>query len=62
MKTKAKKSRSISIRLSMRTFNEISKILIAQEEGSSNKRTRYQAALLRRRLDRAPRLNRAGDR
>lgn len=59
MKTKAKKSRSISIRLSMRTFNELSKLLIAQEEGAGNKRARAQAALLRRRLDRAPRLQRA---
>ncbi len=56
MRAKAKKSRSITVRLSMRTFNDLTKLLMEQEEGGS-KRARYQASLLRRRLDRAPRLN-----
>ncbi len=55
---KAKKSRSISIRLSMRTYNEIEKILTEQEESAGSKKLRVQAALLKRRLDRAPRLER----
>ena len=56
MKAKAGKSRSISIRLSMRTYNEIDRILAAQEEQGANRKARSQAALLRQRLDRAPRL------
>ncbi len=56
MKAKSGKSRSISIRLSMRTYNEIDRILAAQEEQGANRKVRSQAALLRQRLDRAPRL------
>ena len=59
MKRKAKKSRSISIRLSMRTYNEIDKILSAQQESGASRKERNRAGLLRRRLDRAQRLGSA---
>jgi hypothetical protein len=58
MKTKAPQSRSISIRLSVRTYNDLDNFLGDQEAGGT-KKDRYRAALLRRRLERAPRLKRA---
>lgn len=55
MKTKTVQSRSLNIRLSVRTLNDLDKFLSLQEEAGS-KTHRNRAALLRRRLDRAPRL------
>ena len=57
MKTKAAQPRSMRIRLSTRTYNDLEKFLREQEEGGTSKKHRYQATLLRRRLERAPRLN-----
>jgi hypothetical protein len=55
MKGKAKKSRSINIRLSMRTYNDIEEILAHHEENGPSRKERSHAAMVRRRLERAPR-------
>jgi hypothetical protein len=51
-KRKVVQSRSVSIRLSMRTFNEIDQVL-SRQEAEGNRKDRQRAALLRRRLERA---------
>jgi hypothetical protein len=55
MKTKATQSRSINIRLSVRTMNDLENFL-SEQEATGSAKLRSRAALLRRRLDRAPRL------
>jgi hypothetical protein len=52
MKTKVVQSRSMNLRLSVRTLNDLDKFLGEQEEAGSRKQ-RLRAALLRQRLYRA---------
>ena len=56
MKANPAQSRSMRIQLSTRTFNDLDRYLSEHEEGGANKKQRRQAGLLRRRLERAPRL------
>jgi hypothetical protein len=49
MKRKASQSRSISIRISMRAFNDVDKIL-ERQENEGTKKERAHAAMVRRRF------------
>jgi hypothetical protein len=50
------KSRSIHIKLSVRTYNDLGNVLRDVQEGRISKQAQRQAALLRERLGRAPQL------
>ena len=54
MPAKSVQSRSMNVRLSVRTLNDLEKML-SQQEQSGDKQSRSKAAALLRRLDRAPR-------
>ena len=54
MKTKPAQSRSMTIRLSVRTLNDLDNFL-SDREANGSKKERYRATLLRRRLERASR-------
>jgi len=53
MSTKAVKSRSLNLKLSVRTLNDLEGILLEVQEGRITKRMQRAASLLRGRLDRA---------
>lgn len=54
MKAKSVQLRSMNVRLSVRTLNDLEKFL-AEQEQSGDRQARKNAAALLRRLDRAPR-------
>jgi hypothetical protein len=54
MKSKSVQLRSMNVRLSVRTLNDLEKFLSGQEQ-SGDRAARKNAAALLRRLDRAPR-------
>ena len=56
MKSKSSKPRSIHIKMSVRTFNDL-EIVLSELAEKGTRKDRQKAALLRRRLDRAPRLH-----
>jgi hypothetical protein len=55
MKAKSIQSRSMNIKLSVRTYNDLDKFL-SEQEAAGGRAARTRASALRRRLDRAPRL------
>ena len=54
MRAKSVQLRSMNVRLSVRTLNDLEKFLVEQEQ-SGGRQARSRAAALLRRLDRAPR-------